>query len=113
MIIQVVPRLQVLVRNRPVIGHTVLRFDSEIGRMQARCVRHPHDGASANTVEHHGVDRRVLDVYRVVLRKATFVRVYRPGTQRLEPEVKVGRRVLERVLPVALFDADHIEAGLG
>ena len=63
-------RLQRLVVDRPVVGDAVERPHLEVGRMQARKMRRVHDGAAADAVEVHHLDRRIVVVDRIVGRSA-------------------------------------------
>ena len=57
-IVQIVVRLEVGIGDRPVVGHAVEAPDPEVGRVKARRMCGPMDGAAADRVEHQRRDRR-------------------------------------------------------
>ena len=102
---------QVLVADRPVVGHAVLRAHAEVRRMQPRPVAGVQDQAAADAVEHQRRDVGVVLVDRVVLRPGAVVRAVGPLLARQELELRSRRRELVELVPVALLEADHVEPG--
>ena len=108
----VVGRLELLVREGPVVGDAVERPDAEVGRRQARPVAGVEHRRAADAVVHQRRDVRLRDVDRVVGRSRADVRVGRPLLGRLELPVGLRPGVVGAIGPVALLQADHVHPGL-
>ena len=106
-------RAQLLVRERPVVGDAVLGADAEVGRQQPGPHRAVEHGAATDAVEVAEDQVGVVEVDRVVgrlgrARSATTTTACGPAAPSRSPAP--GSR---RVLPVALLEAHHAEAGAG
>ena len=106
-------RLQRRVVDRPVIGDAVERSHAEIRRMQARIVRGVDDGAAADAVEIHHLDRRVIVVDRIIGRPSAPVRA--GGEIIVHPRLPVPpvAGVVGLLHPIALLQAEDLHPGIG
>ncbi len=106
-------RFEGRVVDRPVIGHAVERSYPEIRRMQPGIVPGIHDGAAADAVEIHHLDRRVVVVDRIVRRPRPAVRA--GGEIVVQPRLPVApvARVVRLFHPIALFQAEDFHPSVG
>ncbi len=103
-------RLQRVVVDRPIVGDTVERSHLEIGRMQSREMRAVQNRAAADAVEVDDRDRGVVVVDRIVRVATTHVRVDVIGAVRLALPIRRGARIVGRIRPIALLEADDAHA---
>ena len=111
-IVQIVVRLEVGIGDRPVVGHAVEAPDLEVRRVKARRVCGPVDGAAADRVEHQRRDVGLAVVHRIVLGQAADIRVEAEARGSAEFPVCEAGRVLLRLLPSALLEAQNAEPGI-
>ena len=105
----VVVRREVLVADRPVVGHAVQRAHAEVRRQEPLPVRSVHDARAADGPEHAERRVRAAQLQRVVLRAAPHVRLPVPRRAGEELELGLAARQLARLHPVALLQAHHGE----
>ena len=104
-------RRERVVINRPVISDAVERLHLEIGRVQPRPMRGVHHGRAADAVEVHHLDRRIVVIDRIVLGPAADIRAGRPVAIKLRLPVAPGARIVRRVHPAALVEAENVHLG--
>ena len=108
-----VPGLEGRIADRPVVGHAVEAADPEVGRMQPREVRGVQDRPATDPVEVQDRDRRMLVVDRIVFRAPPHVRVRREIRLGAQFPVAPGGRVVRRLDPVPLVEAQDAHPGVG
>ena len=106
-------RRQRVVVDRPVVGDAVERFHAKIGRMQPRPVRGVHHGRAADAVEIHHLDRRIVVVDRIVLGPGADVRARRIIAIEARLPVPARARILRRIHPAALVEAEDVHFCVG
>ena len=106
-------RLQRRVVDRPVLGDAVERAHLEVGRMQARKMRGVHDGGAADAVEVHHLDRRIGVVDRIVGRPRAAVGIDGEIAEQPRLPVPSVARIVRRLHPVALLEAENPHPGVG
>ena len=99
--------------DRPVVGDAVQRAHLEVGRVHARKVRRVHDGAAADTVEVHHLDRRIGVVDRVVGRPGAAVGIDGEIAEQPRLPVPAVAGIIGRLHPVALLEAENPHPGVG
>jgi hypothetical protein len=108
-----VVRPEVVVRERPVVGHAVEAPDAEVGGEHPRPRAGEQDHRPADTGEHQRRHVGPLVVDGVVLGQRTDVGARRPLLPCGELPVELGTAVLGAVVPGALLEAHHADPGLG
>lgn len=109
----VVVRGEVGVGDGPVVAHAVEAADGEVGRQQTRPLGAVEEAGAADRVVHDRRHVRVGQVQRVVRRQIADVRVVGPLVLDQQLPLGVVDRVVRRVDPVALLQADHAETACG
>ena len=105
-----VERREVLIGNRPVRLQTVLVALAEVGGPVARPDRAVDIGRAADPVPHQ--DLRGVGLDRIVVGMMALVDVGAPVRAPLPGPVRAVVRMISRLDPCALLEAEHIEAAL-
>ena len=105
--------LQRGVIERPVVGDAVQRAYLEVGGVQPRKVRGVHDGAAADAVEVHDLDRRIGVVDRIIGRPCAAIRTDREIAEQPRFPIPSVARIVRRFYPIALLEADNPHSGVG
>ncbi len=98
--------------DRPIVGHTIERSNAEVGRQGTRPGAGEDDRGATHRVVHQRGNRGVILDDRVVLGQAADVRAGGPVLAGLQLPVELVARVIRPIEPLALLEADDLEAGL-
>ena len=101
------------VADGPVVRHRVQRPHTEVRRMEAREVGGIQDCAAAHGVEVQDGDGRIAVVHRIVRGAVAQVGAGSELPRRRHLPVPPGARILGRIHPPALLQADDAHARLG
>ena len=99
--------------DRPVVGHAVQRVDAEVGGMQARIMRCVHHRRTADRIEVHDLDRRVVVVDRIVAWPLADVWAGSVVAEYPRLVVPPVCRIVRLLHPVALLQAQDLHPCLG
>ncbi len=106
-------RLQRGVVDRPVVGDAVQRAHLEVRGVHAREMRRVHDGAAADAVEIHHLDRRIGVVDRIIGGPRPAVGIDGEIAEQPRFPVPAVAGIIRRLHPVALLEADDPHPGIG
>ena len=106
-------RLQRRIVDRPVVGDAVERADLEIRGVQAREMRRVHDGAAADAVEVHDLDRRIGVVDRIVGRPRAAIGTDGEIAEQARLPITPVARIIGRLHPIALLEAEDPHPRIG
>ena len=111
-VVGVVVRLQFLVGQWPVIGHSVQGLDAKVRWVKPWEMGTPVNGAATNRVVHQWRYCRLQVVHRIILRQPPDVGVWIEVGLAVDLVVQVLCGIGRGVQPTALLQADYLNPGL-